>query len=380
MFPLHCDDTAVSHAAVGVVGGMAGAGLETVLFVPSSSGDGRRPFVRDGLPSVAGKVLYRLGREPLLKAITESRFRRSVGEGDIAFVWPGVSGATLSKLRSAGGRFVVAERINCHTGTAKRILDDAYARLGLPPAHGITERQAREETDELRLADAVFAPSPLVAESLVEHGLPRSAILECTYGWNPARFEGTARALPPDDRDGALTVLFVGRVCVRKGAHLLLEAWAKSRLRGRLVFAGQVEPALAEACADHLSRPDVIRLGHLSDAGAAYRSADVFAFPTLEEGSPLVAYEALGCGLPAVVSPMGAGSVIRDGVEGLVIEPYAVDAWADALNRLARDRDLRRQLSEGARLRAAEFTWSKAGARRRELLLSAVARKEGAGV
>ena len=47
-------------------------------------------------------------------------------------------------------------------------------------------------------------------------------------------------------------------------------------------------------------------------------AADVFVFPSLFEGSAVVTYEALACGLPSVVTP-DAGSVVRDGVEGFVV-------------------------------------------------------------
>ena len=54
-------------------------------------------------------------------------------------------------------------------------------------------------------------------------------------------------------------------------------------------------------------------------------AADVFVFPSLFEGSAVVTYEALACGLPCVVTPE-AGSVVRDGVEGLVVPSADVEA------------------------------------------------------
>ena len=47
-------------------------------------------------------------------------------------------------------------------------------------------------------------------------------------------------------------------------------------------------------------------------------AADVFVFPSLFEGSAVVTYEALACGLPSVVTP-SAGSVVRDGAEGFLV-------------------------------------------------------------
>jgi glycosyltransferase involved in cell wall biosynthesis len=105
-----------------------------------------------------------------------------------------------------------------------------------------------------------------------------------------------------------------------------------------------------------------------------YRSADVFAFPTLEEGSPLVSYEAMGIGLPVVTTPMGAGNIIRHGQEGLVIDTRDQDGWVAELQRLAVDAARRRALGEAGRRRAADYTWDKVAGRRYDLIKTALAR------
>ena len=143
---------------------------------------------------------------------------------------------------------------------------------------------------------------------------------------------GILRALPGSEKllapSEGITAVFVGGICVRKGAHLLLDYWAQSGVKGRLVMAGQLEPAIKEKCANLLSRDDVIVRDYIPNVGALYRSADVFAFPSLEEGGPQVTYEACGCGLPVITTPMGAGRIVRHDREGFVIDPYD-RAWLD---------------------------------------------------
>ena len=62
-------------------------------------------------------------------------------------------------------------------------------------------------------------------------------------------------------------------------------------------------------------------------------AADVFVFPSLFEGSAVVTYEALACGLPSIVTP-NAGSVVRDGVDGFHVPAGDVGAsprrWNDS--------------------------------------------------
>ncbi len=372
LFPHYADDLGTSHMVQSICGHMRGEGLDVRLVQAASEPRGRRPYTRDAVPPLLKGLAYRLGSYAAVSRYSEKVFLRSLRHGEVAYLFPGTSLDTYRRIKEHGHTLVV-ERINCHTGTAKRILDDAYARLGLPPRHGVTEAMVQQERAELELADFVFSPSPRVAQSLEENGVPTAKILPTSYGWDPGRLQGTSPTLPAVD---GLTVLFVGTLCVRKGVHLLLEAWARSGIQGRLVFAGEPDQDITTLCADLLSRPDIVRLGYIPAIEGVFRSADVFAFPTLEEGGPLVTYEALACGLPTLLSPMGAGAIARHEQDGFVLDPYDREAWIEALGRLARDRKLREVMGNSARTHAVDFTWDKVGKRRRELLLAAL-RKSG---
>ncbi|MFQ3596565.1 MAG: glycosyltransferase [Sphingomonadaceae bacterium] len=275
---------------------------------------------------------------------------------------------SLARELHAMGIPVVREKINCAKATGRRLIGAEHAKYGFPPFTEISERACAQEAEELRLADAVFCPSPMVTQSLLELGIPAERLLATSYGWEPERLAGTSRALEPMD-DG-ITLAFVGQLCVRKGVHVLLEAWARANIRGRLVFAGGVDPLIRERYAEILARPDVIQLGFVKDVGAVYRSADWFIFPTLEEGGPQVTYEAAGCGVPAIVSRMGAGAFTRDGLDGHVVEPIDVDTWAAMIASLPDRRAEREAMAASALAHAADFTWEKVGARRREALLA----------
>jgi glycosyltransferase involved in cell wall biosynthesis len=97
------------------------------------------------------------------------------------------------------------------------------------------------------------------------------------------------------------------------------------------------------------------RVGH-GEMPGLMASADVFVFPSLFEGSAVVTYEALACGLPSIVTP-AAGSVVRDGVDGVLVPPGAVEELAAAMERLGRDAALRAAMSAAARARALEHDW-----------------------
>jgi glycosyltransferase involved in cell wall biosynthesis len=375
LFPVYNTGEALSHICLSLCDHMRDRETRVELMTPSSEPSGRRPFTRDAVPPPLRRVTYKFKiLRDRVDALLAARFLRWVKEGEIAYLWPSCPISVFRELKRRGNH-IVTERINCHTAVAKEILDDAYARLGRPPAHGITDAMIATEREELALADHIFSPSPQVTRSLLAQGVDAHKVLETSYGWDPARI--ARGGIQPRSEDGGVTVAFVGGVSVRKGAHLLLEAWARAGIKGRLILAGTIEPEIAQMCAVHLSRPDVQCLGHVRDIGTVFRAADIFAFPTIEEGDPLVTYEAMSCSLPLLVSPMGAGHGARDGQEGMILDPYDTEAWVEALRKLAADAELRKMFGQAGVKRAQEFTWGRVAARRRQQLLEcALPRRE----
>jgi glycosyltransferase involved in cell wall biosynthesis len=209
----------------------------------------------------------------------------------------------------------------------------------------------------------------LVEASLLENGVPAHKFLKATYGWDPARLSGNHKLLAWSK---GITAIFVGAICVRKGTHLLLKYWARSGVKGRLVLAGEMEPIIKEKCAGLLARNDVTVLDYFRDIGSLYRSADIFVFPSLEEGSPLVIYEACGSGLPIITTEMGAGQIVRHGREGFVLDPYDASGWIAALRKLAEDAGFRRKMSSAAAQRGQHFMWDTVARRRQQQVVECI--------
>lgn len=349
------------HIVLGIAQTLFDEGVDIEVWVRSADADARRPYVRQGLPGISHKVLYKLRQVRLMDRLSELRFLGSLRKGDIAYFWPSAPLHLFQQVKDRG-HMIAMETINTSGPNCQRILTDAYLRLGVHRESPISEKGLEVENAKLRLADGVLTASPLMTQSYIESGVPEDRVFEGFYGWEPDRFRGTGRALPPAD---GLTVLFVGSPIVRKGVHLLLQAWDRAGIRGRLVLVGgQPEPIIAERFPQYFDRPDIQWVSWSQDIGDYFRSADVFAFPSLEEGSPLVIYEAMGCGLPAVVSPMGAGAIAWDREGSIILDPYDLEAWADTFRRLDSDPDHRRELGEQARRAALRYTWKEAGLKR----------------
>lgn len=382
-----------AYTFVRVMQGLHGDGIQVRAFAPLSrwprgelgfefhsggtgfhSIDSRVPFARIRWP-LNKRSFAALG--PLLQQRAEAKFLndKAASPDRIALTWGPVSIETTRELHRRGTP-IIREKFNCAKRVARDILTDAYAQLGAAGQVAIRDEDIEIEEEELRLASAVFSPSPMVAESLRQVGVPEERIIDTSYGWDPARFAGTERALEPID---GVTLVFGGYVCVRKGAATLLRAWEQANIRGRLVLVGAIEPLIAEKMGHILARPDVVHVPFTPRVGDYFRAADWFIFPTLEEGSPLVSYEAAGCGLPLLVTPMGAGSFARDGVEGHVLDSQDPGEWARLIKSLPDRKAEREEMGLRARARADDYTYELVGARRREALLARFSLERASG-
>jgi glycosyltransferase involved in cell wall biosynthesis len=194
-------------------------------------------------------------------------------------------------------------------------------------------------------------------------------------------------ALPylPLDRTGRDTVslLYIGAIKEEKGAWVLIEAFNALHQRGlpvRLTLVGEfrspeIEAALRGYCKEHdLEGITDFAGSHVGDIKWAYfRQADILCFPTYfsSESFGNVSLEAMMFEMPVVASRWrGIPSVVQDGETGLLVPIKDSAAFADALEKLIRDPELRRSMGIKGRERyLREFSLEKHLDRMEEFLV-----------
>jgi hypothetical protein len=202
-----------------------------------------------------------------------------------------------------------------------------------------------------------LAVSHGIANELVDQlGWPRGKIDVVYNAVDPARVEVEA---PPGLREqlgGSATrplVLTPARLDAQKGHRVLFEA-IRQVPEATFVLAGEgPEREPLEALTAQLGIAGRVRfLGRREDVPELLAACDVFALPSLYEGSSLAVLEAMAAGAPIVSSAIGGtDELIEDGRSGLLVAPGDAEALAAALRRLLGDSELRESLAAQARER-----------------------------
>jgi len=318
------------------------------------------------MPLWAKPIGYKLLSENKWSEYTEKRYLRSLKNQDIAYIWNNTTLNTYKKVKESGN-VIVTECVNTLRTFSKKILDEEYQRIGLTPEHSIDENSVAYEFAQLDLVDYIFSPSQGVTDSLLGASIPEEKIIQTSYGLRldeillDKDIEGRA-----NNRE--LTAIFVGRIGIRKGVHLLLDYWDKAGVKGKLKLVGRIESSAKHIVEPYLSRSDIEHVPFTDDLKSVYANADIFLFPSLEEGSPLVTYLSLGAGLASIVSPMGGEGIISHGNEGLIVEPHNADEWIESIRKVFSDHEVRSSMSSNAHRKSSQFTWDNVGGRRVKLL------------
>ncbi|MEO8481899.1 MAG: glycosyltransferase family 4 protein [Acidobacteriota bacterium] len=275
---------------------------------------------------------------------------------DVVHCWSGVSEELLTSPATRAGCTLLM-RGSAHIAVQDAILQAEETRAGCPlerPSPWMISRERRE----YELADRVVVPSSFARDTFAQSGVAPARVVCLPLGvdvraFQPMAADVAARAARIRGGD-RLRVLYVGALSMRKGLLDLEAALARVvdvPLDVRLV--GTLTPEAAGA----LGRMDG-RVAHRDAIAqralpAEYRAADVFVFPTLEDGFGLVLTQAKAAGLPVLCTTNCAGAdLIREGEDGWIVPVRSADAIADRLRWCHAERDALATITERA---AGEF-------------------------
>lgn len=148
-------------------------------------------------------------------------------------------------------------------------------------------------------------------------------------------------------------IVTVGRLSIEKGHRYLVEAFAQvndTSWELSIVGDGKEQEAL-QKLANNLGIADrIIFHGYKKNFSLELSEAKIFVLPSLSEGFPNALIEAMSVPIACISSDCVAGpnDIIKDGVNGLLVEPGDAVTLTSALNLLIENSDLREKLASEA--------------------------------
>lgn len=146
----------------------------------------------------------------------------------------------------------------------------------------------------------------------------------------------------PED---AILMFSVGEVTSRKNHETAIRALAKAENKKLYyIICGQGK---LEAHLKHLSKElgieeRVLLLGFRKDIAQLCKSSDIYVFPSQREGLGIAAIEGMASGLPLISSYVnGIRDYTRNEETGFCLDPFDVEGFAKAMDKLGGDSDLR---------------------------------------
>lgn len=213
-------------------------------------------------------------------------------------------------------------------------------------AHVLLERALAPLTDELCCVSREDARTARALRLLPPRHIQWTPNGVDTERFHPRRFPHdhrhsfrAANGLPED----AFVVLAMGRLVREKGFGELLEAAARLaplHPRLHLAIAGDTVTSEYDAAKEQLLAKAhtpplegrVTFLGMRRDMPEVLAASDLFCLPSYREGMPVSLMEAMAAGLPCVATRIrGCRELIREGREGLLVDPQNADELAGAI-------------------------------------------------
>lgn len=289
----------------------------------------------------------------------------SLKQGDDRFRIPRMVESMYSILRS--GQFRIAHANGYFADICTLPVARALRIETVATCHGFIEGDRRLklynylDRKVLRLANRIIAVSEDLRSMLITEGIAEDRISVLPNAVPVPENDSGRHRFRTDVRDeldvadDELVVGYLGRLSEEKGIRFLVEAVSllirETDFNLRLLIVGDgPEYQELQDLAEALGLSDRVALVGFQAEPQRWLSAfDIFALPSLTEGTPMALLEAMAAQRPIVATNVGGvPDVVTDGEDGLLVAPGDARGLAEALRRVTHDSGLGERLAAKA--------------------------------
>jgi glycosyltransferase involved in cell wall biosynthesis len=250
-------------------------------------------------------------------------------DADIFIGWSSMSYYSIREAKKKGMKTIV-ERGSAHIKIQNDLLIAAYQSLG--KQFGIGLSTISKEILEYGIADYISIPSNFCYRTFLDAEVDEHKLIINPYGVSDYFYP------VQNSSSECTTILFLGKLSVQKGVHLLLpilENFIQDNLDFKFIFIGAIEADIKNMINDMILRSTKIMfLGHVDHykLNDEIGKCDVAVLPSIQDGFAMVAVQILKVGLPLIISKnAGAEQLITSELNGWVVEPTIEEIRAKLL-------------------------------------------------
>ncbi|KQN30886.1 hypothetical protein ASE92_19305 [Pedobacter sp. Leaf41] len=273
--------------------------------------------------------------------------------------------AALSTFTQAQkfGCFKIIEQVSQHHTFYKKLTEQEFKQYpNLRSGYNekillkSLQKRNRRKDEEYDLADLIICNSTFTMTTLIDAGIDRMKIVKI-----PLAYPEVIDMKSKQKQTEQFTFIYVGSLSLRKGTHILLEAWRKyffNQQNVKLILAGS--NSLPKEFTENLPK-NVELKGFLNrqELNTLYNDANLLVFPTLADGFGMVITEAMAKGIPVLTTNNSAGyDLIDDGIDGFIVEAGSADALGEKMLWIVKNKISLEDMSELIIEKARKYQWS----------------------
>lgn len=238
---------------------------------------------------------------------------------DVYILWAGFSKLTIKRIRKVNPTAkIILERGSTHIQFQYKILHKEYKKFPNIIFNLPNNKLIQREIDEYNLVDYIAVPTLFTEKTFIDYGISKNKMFINPYGVDLDIFKEKKF----NEINNTLNILFTGNFSVRKGAYIYLQVFelCKDKPFIKFTLVGTIESGLYDYLIPYINTGQLTYISQLpqKELPNIYQNADIFFFPSYEEGFGLVLLQAMASGLCIIASENSGFGSIANGDNGYI--------------------------------------------------------------